>query len=151
MTTLPAGSAEVVLRGELDIATLDDARRQIEAVEAGAPPVLVLDLSGLSFVDSSGVRLALLADDRVRTAVAVVVGERQPTLMAALVVDDGVDPAEIRGRVSGKRVDAVAVDRVVADDPDLGSGRLEGLDEIERERVVVIDDEDHVSCPTRRP
>jgi anti-anti-sigma factor len=65
---LPAGSAQVVLRGELDIATLDDARRQIEAVEAGAPPVLVLDLSGLTFVDSSGVRLALLADDRARAA-----------------------------------------------------------------------------------
>ena len=66
VTSLPAGSAEVVLRGELDIATLDDARRQIEAVEAGAPPVLVLDLSRLTFVDSSGVRLALLADDRAR-------------------------------------------------------------------------------------
>jgi anti-anti-sigma factor len=65
---LPAGTAEVVLRGELDIASLDDARRQVEAVEAGAPPLLVIDLSGLSFVDSSGVRLALPADDRARAA-----------------------------------------------------------------------------------
>ncbi len=66
--TLPAGTAEVALRGELDISTLGDARRQIEAVEAGAPPVLVIDLSALTFVDSSGVRLTLLADDRARAA-----------------------------------------------------------------------------------
>ena len=33
-----SGNAVVVLRGELDIATLDDARRQIEAVEAGDTP-----------------------------------------------------------------------------------------------------------------
>jgi anti-anti-sigma factor len=62
------GTAEVVLTGELDIATLDDALRQVEAAEATAPALLVIDLSALSFVDSSGVRLALLADDRARAA-----------------------------------------------------------------------------------
>ena len=61
-------TAEVVLSGELDIATLDDAQRQVQAAEAGAPALLVIDLSGLTFVDSSGVRLALLADDRARAA-----------------------------------------------------------------------------------
>ena len=74
------GPAEVVLTGELDIATLDDAQRRIEAAEAGSPPVLVIDLSALTFVDSSGVRLVLLADDRARTAgrrLAVRLGTRQ--------------------------------------------------------------------------
>jgi anti-anti-sigma factor len=61
-------TAEVVLSGELDIATLDDAQRQIEAAEVDAPALLVIDLSGLTFVDSSGVRLALLAHDRARAA-----------------------------------------------------------------------------------
>lgn len=61
-------TAEVVLTGELDIATLDDARRRIAAAEAGAPDLLVVDLSRLTFVDSSGVRLALLADERARAA-----------------------------------------------------------------------------------
>jgi len=64
----PPGTAEVVLLGELDISTVDDAERQIEAAEAGSPPLLVIDLSRLEFVDSSGVRLALLADDRARAA-----------------------------------------------------------------------------------
>jgi anti-anti-sigma factor len=59
---------EVVLTGELDIATVDDAERRIEEAEAGSPPLLVVDLSQLEFVDSSGVRLVLLADDRARGA-----------------------------------------------------------------------------------
>src|SRR4029079_950382 len=43
-----------------------------------------------------------------------------------------------RGRGHG-----VTVDRVVADDPDRRPGGLERLDEVEREGVVVVDDEDH--------
>jgi anti-anti-sigma factor len=72
-------TAEVVLTGELDIAALDDAQRQVEAAEATAPALLVIDLSRLTFVDSSGVRLALLADARARAAgrrVAVRLGTR---------------------------------------------------------------------------
>jgi anti-sigma B factor antagonist len=61
-------TAEVVLTGELDIATVDDAQRQIEAAEATSPALLIIDLSHLEFVDSSGVRLALLAEDRARSA-----------------------------------------------------------------------------------
>ena len=61
-------AVEVVLTGELDIATVDDAERRIEAAAAGSPSVLVVDLSQLEFVDSSGVRLVLLADDRARAA-----------------------------------------------------------------------------------
>ena len=63
-----SGTVEVVLTGELDIATVDEVQERIEAAEAGAPPLLVIDLSRLEFVDSSGVRLALLADDRARAA-----------------------------------------------------------------------------------
>jgi anti-anti-sigma factor len=73
------GSVEVVLTGELDISTVDDAQEQIEVAEAGSPPLLVIDLSRLEFVDSSGVRLVLLADDRARAAgrrIAVRLGTR---------------------------------------------------------------------------
>jgi anti-anti-sigma factor len=61
-------TAQVVLAGELDIATLDDAQRQVEEAEATSPALLIIDFSGLTFVDSSGVRLALLADERARAA-----------------------------------------------------------------------------------
>jgi anti-anti-sigma factor len=68
MSAVPAGDdvVEVVLDGELDISTIDRAMRRVEDAERGAPALLVVDLSRLAFVDSSGVRLVLLADDRAR-------------------------------------------------------------------------------------
>lgn len=63
-----SGGTAVVLQGELDIATLGDAEREIDAAERDAPDVLLVDLSQLTFVDSSGVRLVLLADARARAA-----------------------------------------------------------------------------------
>jgi anti-anti-sigma factor len=60
------GTVEVALDGELDIATFARALRRLEEAERGAPELLVLDLSRLEFVDSSGVRLVLLAEQRAR-------------------------------------------------------------------------------------
>jgi anti-anti-sigma factor len=92
---------EVVLTGELDIATIDDAERRIEAAEAGSPPVLVVDLSQLEFVDSSGVRLVLLADDRARGAgrrLAVRLGTGQALrVFQALGLMDKVDVVPVDG------------------------------------------------------
>jgi anti-sigma B factor antagonist len=51
----------LVLHGDLDMDTLAIAQHEVSAAEGQAPPVLVLDLSQLAFVDSSGVRLVLLA------------------------------------------------------------------------------------------
>ena len=86
---------EVILTGELDIATVDDAERRIEAAEAASPPLLVVDLSRLEFVDSSGVRLVLLADDRARGAgrrLAVRLGTGQALrVFQALGIVDKVD------------------------------------------------------------
>lgn len=61
-------TVEVVLEGELDIATVDDAQHRVAVAERDAPSLLVIDLSALRFVDSSGVRVVLLADDRARAA-----------------------------------------------------------------------------------
>lgn len=58
----------VVLHGDLDISTLADATAVVAAAEATDPPLLVIDLSELTFVDSSGVRLVLLADRRAQQA-----------------------------------------------------------------------------------
>jgi anti-anti-sigma factor len=51
----------LVLHGDLDMDTLPAAQREVAAAEGQAPPTLVLDLSQLGYVDSSGVRLVLLA------------------------------------------------------------------------------------------
>lgn len=71
---------ELVLLGELDITTLSDAEHVVSAAEDTAS-ALLLDLGGLQFCDSSGVRLVLLAAERARAA-----GRR-------LVVDLGDGPA----------------------------------------------------------
>jgi anti-anti-sigma factor len=53
-----AGRADVVLRGELDLATLPVAERAVETIDEGVT-TLVLDLRKLTFIDSSGLRLIL--------------------------------------------------------------------------------------------
>jgi len=66
--TDPEQRQVVTLHGDLDISTLAAATALVEAAEAAAPPLLVIDLSELTFVDSSGVRLLLLADQRAHRA-----------------------------------------------------------------------------------
>ena len=61
-------TAEVALSGELDISTYEDARARLAEAERTAPELLVVDLAGLRFVDSTGVRLILSADERAREA-----------------------------------------------------------------------------------
>lgn len=56
----------VALRGELDLSTTDKVERELQRVEAMQPSVVVLDLSGLVFLDSTGLRLIVSADQRAR-------------------------------------------------------------------------------------
>ena len=58
----------LVLHGDLDLGTLTVAQDEVAVAEGQAPPVLVLDLSQLAFVDSSGVRLVLLAQQAAEDA-----------------------------------------------------------------------------------
>ena len=65
-TTQTAGdSVRISLRGELDLASADQADETLQAAEAEGTP-LVLDLSGLTFMDSTGLRLILRAARRAR-------------------------------------------------------------------------------------
>jgi anti-sigma B factor antagonist len=58
------GLAHVVLRGELDLSTVDKVEKALAVLHEGDDEVLVLDLSGLSFLDSTGLRLMVTADQR---------------------------------------------------------------------------------------
>jgi anti-sigma B factor antagonist len=58
------GMAHVVLRGELDLSTVEKVEKDLEALEASDEQLLVLDLSGLTFLDSTGLRLMVTADQR---------------------------------------------------------------------------------------
>lgn len=56
----------VALSGELDISTAGRAEAALADAESGDARLIVMDLSGLTFMDSTGVRLALAATARAR-------------------------------------------------------------------------------------
>lgn len=60
------GVAHVVLSGELDLSTVDKVEQELQRVEAEGPATVALDLSRLTFLDSSGLRLIVSADQRAR-------------------------------------------------------------------------------------
>lgn len=54
------------LFGELDFASADAVQAQLERAEAGDARSILLDLSGLTFMDSNGVRVVVTAHARLR-------------------------------------------------------------------------------------
>jgi anti-anti-sigma factor len=56
----------VEVRGEIDMSTADDLRTAIEDALGHRPETLVVDLSDVAFVDSTGVRVLLTGDTRAR-------------------------------------------------------------------------------------
>jgi anti-anti-sigma factor len=58
------GDAMVVLTGELDMATASDLTEVLGQVIAHGPQDVVLDFSGLSFIDSSGIAALVDAQHR---------------------------------------------------------------------------------------
>src|SRR4051794_8297344 len=73
MTILEVESAErdgvvhISLRGELDLSTVGKVDDELESAEAASPKVVLLDLSSLTFLDSTGLRCVVRADERART------------------------------------------------------------------------------------
>lgn len=54
------------LAGELDLATAGRLESELRRIEGGGPPVLIIDLRQLRFIDSTGLRLIIGADARAR-------------------------------------------------------------------------------------
>lgn len=74
------GRVLVSLSGEIDLASLEPLERELGPTVAEPPPVLVLDLREVTFLDSSGLRLILRLDRGQREAggrLAVVRGGRR--------------------------------------------------------------------------
>jgi anti-sigma B factor antagonist len=61
------GLVHVALVGELDLSTVAKVQEELRRVEASSPPTLVVDLSKLSFLDSTGLRCIVTADERARS------------------------------------------------------------------------------------
>src|SRR3954464_10408762 len=56
----------LVVQGELDMDTGPRLQAEVERAHAAAPAVLVLDLRGVTFFDSTGLQIVLDADVRCR-------------------------------------------------------------------------------------
>jgi anti-sigma B factor antagonist len=72
------GLVHVALKGELDLSTVGKVQDELSRVESSSPPVVVLDLSKLTFLDSTGLRCLVTADERAREAGRRVVIVRGP-------------------------------------------------------------------------
>ncbi len=59
-------TVRVALTGELDIAGAARVEQELERIEQDPPATLVLDLRELAFLDSTGLRVIIAADDRAR-------------------------------------------------------------------------------------
>jgi anti-sigma B factor antagonist len=59
-----AHTERLSLSGELDLASVSRVEQAVDAALAQGARTIVLDLSGMSFVDSSGLRLFVVLDQR---------------------------------------------------------------------------------------
>jgi anti-sigma B factor antagonist len=88
----------VALRGELDLSGVDRARQAIEQAEAGEAQLLVLDLSELDFIDSTGLEVMLRAARRAQEEGRRLIVQRPSRyvrrLLAMTAIDQSLDIVE---------------------------------------------------------
>lgn len=81
----------IALTGELDLASADDVEAELARVEATDAGSIVLDLSGLTFMDSTGVRLLVSAHARSRADTGRLTLRRGPAAVQRVMELSGVD------------------------------------------------------------
>jgi anti-anti-sigma factor len=73
-----AGLVHVALVGELDLSSVGKVQEELRRAELAGTPTVVIDLSKLTFLDSTGLRCIVTADERARDAGRRVVVVRGP-------------------------------------------------------------------------
>jgi anti-sigma B factor antagonist len=83
------GREVVAVRGEIDVATSPTLREQLYAIIDSGAKELVVDLSGLGFIDSSGlgVLVAALKHMREGDGELILAGLQQPALRVFEITD----------------------------------------------------------------
>lgn len=105
----------VSLAGELDLVNAPRWEQELNAIEADSPATLILDLRGITFIDSTGLRAVIGADQRARSA-----GRRLVVVRGAQAVDRLFAVTQLDQRLE------------IVDDPgSVGSPGLAGVDEIQ--------------------
>ncbi|WP_199439814.1 STAS domain-containing protein [Umezawaea beigongshangensis] len=104
-TARTSGTGSVLaLAGELDLSTADRVRSALDALALGPGWRLVLDLSGVTFCDSSGITALVVAHNRARAVNADLVLAGVPDHLVRMLrvvgldqvftTDSGADPRE---------------------------------------------------------
>jgi anti-anti-sigma factor len=98
-------AVHVVMSGELDISTAQRLEEDLKRIEASRPPTTVLDLQKLTFMDSTGLRLLIMADARARgedrRLVIVQGNEMVQRVMRLTRLDERLTIVEDPGAVAG--------------------------------------------------
>jgi anti-sigma B factor antagonist len=85
-------SQHLQLVGELDIATSPALERELDDAESSDAEIVVVDLSQLTFLDSSAIHVLLRASDAERSQLRVITGSP--------LVDRLFDLTRVRGRLT---------------------------------------------------
>jgi anti-sigma B factor antagonist len=84
------GMRRLRLTGELDMAGVDRFERLLTADQTSEATTFVLDMRGLTFIDSSGLRALIMADGRVRAEGGHLVVVRGPDRVNQVLEMTGV-------------------------------------------------------------
>lgn len=99
------GLVHVALVGELDLSTVAKVQDELRRVEATGPATVVVDLSKLTFLDSTGLRCIITADERAREEGRRVVIVRGPDpvqrVFAITRLEDRLEIVDDVGAVTG--------------------------------------------------
>jgi anti-sigma B factor antagonist len=93
-----AGTATVTLRGEVDILTVDQVRVVLGEALATGPQEIVVDLAGLTFIDSTGLGALIFGFQRARDAgVRFRLANANATVRQILVLSGFLEVVELTG------------------------------------------------------
>jgi anti-anti-sigma factor len=84
------GVRSLRLTGEFDLAGVDQFERLLTADQTTEAATFVLDMRGLTFIDSSGLRALIMADQRVRAEGGRFIVVRGPDRVNAVLEMTGV-------------------------------------------------------------
>jgi len=92
------GTVSISLEGELDLASARKMEERLQAVDGEGPSRVIVDLGKLAFIDSTGLRVLLLADARARDrGYELVLRPGEPSVQRVFEVTGALDVLHFEG------------------------------------------------------
>jgi anti-sigma B factor antagonist len=92
------GTFSISLEGELDLASARKMEERLEAIDEEGPSRVIVDLGKLAFIDSTGLRVLLLADARARErGYELVLRPGEPSVQRVFEVTGALDVLRFEG------------------------------------------------------